>query len=62
MTLSKSAGICLAVLLCAAGAARAGEFDAVGLNAHREFLDSAELGSRRAGREGLLTASRYLAV
>ena len=50
------------ILLFAPVAALAGEIDTAGLRAHREFLDSVELGSRRAGGAGLPPASRYLAV
>ena len=55
-------GLSIVLLMCAAGPALAGEIDEAGLDAHREFLDSAELGSRRVGEDGLLPASRYLAV
>ena len=50
------------VLFLATAAIGGGEIDERALVAHREFLDSPDLGSRRAGEDGLLPASRYLAV
>ncbi len=65
--MARSGAITLCLLSLAA-VAMAGDridgewIDGAGLRAYREFLDSQELGSRRAGDGGLPAASRYLAV
>lgn len=56
-------GVASIFLLTLVTAGIAGEgIDDAALRAHRAFLDSPELGSRRAGAAGLPLASRYLAV